>query len=822
MEDEPFTPAAFQNLLTGRRQKFVRGPRAEIHSDFNHTGQVDFSDAERAARHERPGSILLPVPEDANLGDAPHRYLTPVHIHPSGDGDLQADELVLRLESDEDDERVLGHAADRSTPVLGDHSPCRIRVPPNWSGHTLQMRATTLPGDPAKPGPVGEPLPPEAQTESGPNTVGPGEVWVRLRHRRGRIHQPDRDDVALFQMAPLILQSNLEPTRRLYVVSGRANHSFVYDVMEACWDAFGADGPFQRPSDRPFPVSTPEARSTHANEIGTSPSDLNDQTPQFLLSPDKMYLIDGNSYWDGRGEPDWWIQDQMTIGYCSAPGGRAVNVALHCKRTWPLAEFVDDELLDTDDSLFSFSSISAKKGAPEQNATDYGGNIAVSPPVEERTDADDTPWAGPRVPAHPPAPHGKIILGDCRGIRGRSGLVHEQTRRFLQSQTVQPIIPIDTSWLEVGHVDEILTFVPGSDGPKLVMADPEIMKKLLKATKKVPFGKGRTHFHRGGYTMRHAYTGDLYTERAPNAPENRPVASADACVESYSTDVYDETSVEAFCAPNVTSTNEQIRRQFLDPIERRLCNCTGMKQADVLPLPVYFEESPDANSRTPNLVNMQVLKTGPEETHLLVPRPCGPRLRPDRARTVVRSVLKSIGWTDPQVCLPQTEKDSRSGFQFWAWQGLQSLEMALFFTRKKRNVFGQEVCLERPERNKLLNVIRRNGRFPLLPKPLRRAVQNTKDSILAANDLSTDLERFSDWHRLFIPENTVDVLEAYTASVFRKIDCNVHFVDAWLYHTGGGGLHCGTNVLREPPPPEKAQWWTSYRESVTTNTTYDP
>jgi hypothetical protein len=50
--------------------------------------------------------------------------------------------------------------------------------------------------------------------------------------------------------------------------------------------------------------------------------------------------------------------------------------------------------------------------------------------------------------------------------------------------------------------------------------------------------------------------------------------------------------------------------------------------------------------------------------------------------------------------------------------------------------------------------------------------------------------------KINIPENTVDVFEAYTQLVLEGLGLTVKFVDSWFYHTHAGGIHCATNVMR--------------------------
>ncbi len=863
----------------------VSGPSVEIRSDFDHEGRVDLTDNERgmqyqearAVRQRRAGSILLPILDPAlSEKECCEEYLTPVKVRSLGQSLQQGGELCLRFEHRLNEKRVVGYRQMGNTwkHVLGlrpDGARPRgalseaetIRVPAGWTGENVQLCAATLAGDPRRLGPVSVLKPPR---ESIDQKIRPGEVWMRLHHRRNGSNV-STDDCALFLIAPFLLQSNLEPADRLYAVDRRVTHNFVYDVMEACWTIFGEDRPFPRASDDRFSPST-----AHQRRRGTGRTVDPDDEKQ--LSSDKMYLIDGEEY------PNVWIQDQMAIGYCSAPGDRWFNVAVNCKRTSCLREFVSQEMKDADDSLFVFDGLSG----PKVHSSDYGGNMTFSPPVMDTTDAQPPGHAGPRVPAHPRAPHGKIILGDCHNPslqnakqNREDGTVHQETRRFLRSQVVQPIVPIDTSWLAVGHVDEIMAFVPSPDsqnGPaKLAMASTEVMEKLLDYTcQEALVEDGRTHFHRGRHT-RHLQLGRLlrlsefrtslinhhekrYEEENTKSMlkekfsrvykkeyENISVGEIIPHIEfvyrkekEMFADSYDETSVEDFCEPKLKSLNQNIQNEFLGPIEHRLCRCTGLdRPEDVLRLPVYFTRPSTAlcvsEARTPNVVNMQVLKTNSEKTHLLVPRPYGPRLPPKRAEDVVRSVLEDTGQGETKVYPIQEEQDDEPGFQFWGWPTLDADTLALFFTRKKQDKRGKWVFVTENERAQMIEVIAQRKPFDKLPPHLQTAAERTKRVILEANpeaEKSLSENKLTGWHRLFIPEDTIDVIELYIQLVFEKIGCEVHFVDSWYHHCGGGGVHCATNVLHRPPTAEslakdgRSPWWEDYPELAAADTFYNP
>jgi hypothetical protein len=68
------------------------------------------------------------------------------------------------------------------------------------------------------------------------------------------------------------------------------------------------------------------------------------------------------------------------------------------------------------------------------------------------------------------------------------------------------------------------------------------------------------------------------------------------------------------------------------------------------------------------------------------------------------------------------------------------------------------------------------------------------------------------WDRIFIPEDKIDLLEAYMHVQLTKIGLTVHFIEDWDdYHAAEGEVHCGTNVRRTPaeadPNYHGPFWW---------------
>jgi len=81
---------------------------------------------------------------------------------------------------------------------------------------------------------------------------------------------------------------------------------------------------------------------------------------------------------------------------------------------------------------------------------------------------------------------------------------------------------------------------------------------------------------------------------------------------------------------------------------------------------------------------------------------------------------------------------------------------------------------------------------------------------------------FATWRRVWIPEPTVDLIEAYMLSVLEPHGLTLHFIDDFhSYHIAAGEVHCGTNARREPPElTSPRRWWDDYDPEY--DVTYDP
>ncbi len=774
-----------------------------ILGDFERNAVVNHTDPEYMARILRPGAILLanldiddPVRlaalrpgdlrghldgEDARVnGVADQPDLSTIKVRKPDPCGVTAAKVVIRVHTADAGRIRMFQIGAGPDPILGAGKPAgpahEFTLPDEAPGvlraFDYFVEARTLPGDPRparaaaagatpnKPDPYPADLPVGSTGTPIYAARGPADIWVELVHQTtAAVDVAIPRDVAVLTIAPFLLQSNLQPAERLYAVyrPGR-NHDFTYDFAEACNSAFGAGVVLPASTSAAFTPSTPAS---------TSP----------------LYLIDGVAY------PDEWAQDEMEIGYCWAPHSW-MHVVLHCKRNRRLDNFVHKELVAPGFGLFDGLHGSA-------NSLNYGGNLEVSPPVSVGTPAipRGAGTAGPSLPAHRPAPFGKIIVGDCTPEP-----VDADFRRFLLAQKVQPVLALNTSWLRVGHVDEFLSFVPITTGKKfkLLFASVFAMTVLLQEAKKVPIAR-RTSFHRGKWAS------------------GRLLGPTPATV-------YDEVSVEELLTA-AKPFNDTIRTSTLIPLQQRMEAGLALAAdgSDIVRVPIYFEPPAVAGGKTAaktvGMVNMQVAGQ-----HLFVPKPFGVRVPLADAVAVLRRSLDRMGLTATAIVTA-----SATGDWFWVRTAESLHRVACYFAQPPTEADRLNIKDHVTSGAALTGIggIALNAANTTLVAAMETAILTDPLNVAAPNPIIGVLSGgvpnlFTEWRRVWIPEASVDLIESYMLSVLQPLGFTIHFVDGWYYHAGVGEVHCGTNAKRTPPEiaDPALRWWNSYDPDYNFN--YDP
>ncbi len=167
--------------------------------------------------------------------------------------------------------------------------------------------------------------------------------------------------------------------------------------------------------------------------------------------PDPLYEIWGIS--------DQWTQDRFETAYMSMPAIAGQHV-IHLNFRMP--EYIQGSLYSPGRVVFTHLRGPDIAGAVQYDPThpdawnhyNAGGNMETIPPFSH----DGQDW-----------PLGRVVRGGTA-----SEYPDQSFDQLVDSQGIQPVAYIDTSWLTVGHIDETLSYVASSSprGWAVLVADP--------------------------------------------------------------------------------------------------------------------------------------------------------------------------------------------------------------------------------------------------------------------------------------------------------------------------------------------------------------
>jgi hypothetical protein len=475
------------------------------------------------------------------------------------------------------------------------------------------------------------------------------------------------------------------------------------------------------------------------------------------------------------------------------PGGRLTVIT----DTFGKIDFTAKQANELDDKFISLHS-----------SVNYGGNLEVSGPIKG-------------------APFGKIVFGANRRTAHKPA--DPDLLNFLERQQVQPLVEIDTSWLEVAHVDEVMTFLPA---PKLAyqafviaIASPHLAMKILDtawATYVKSGGRDRqiisisrdttaegeapiTRMLRGRDWLHHNPEGVfeelkppfIYRRLATFAstvtiyePEPGPYKLYDAAMTVPEFQFFGRDTNEWLGTNQEVILKKQLEREFPDLPAPISIPVLFDQQELWIEDPQTRELVPDFTNHQisaflPNCVNMQIINN-----QLLIPKPYGPRTSPEVAALILKKVMPSEfhGNLNPS-----------------------------YFTRKKLDQVYHWIkspvngSLDKPELHRLTDQFK-DGFPDLREEEIRIRIHkaNRTEFQTQRNPKDDRLDLKPGWHRLFIPERTVDLFEAFTQIRLEALGLTVHFIDTWYYHIRLGEIHCGTNVLHRIPK-SIPQWWKHFQ-----------
>lgn len=243
------------------------------------------------------------------------------------------------------------------------------------------------------------------------------------------------------------------------------------------------------------------------------------------------------------------------------------------------------------------------KGPPGKGSGNYGGNVEVTP--------DDT-----------------LVIGDSST---------EDLRSLLASLGYQGRTAVlGTRWLEVGHVDEFLSFLPMPETPLgygVVVASPELGMKLLQQTAPRAFGASLKHMVHAAFRRADDYPRMLATDGTGFDQLAGSVAALHSALHGIPVDLGGVTGDELVAWNHQAAAHIQAGLEVL--IQHLKGRYGASLEVPVIPVPALFKRSGNTYSAlVPGVANMVVLRS-----HLLIPDPLLPEFQQELRRT-----LPAIGY----------------------------------------------------------------------------------------------------------------------------------------------------------------------------------
>lgn len=485
----------------------------------------------------------------------------------------------------------------------------------------------------------------------------------------------------------------------------------------------------------------------------------------------------------------------------------------------------------------------AKRAEQMHSGANYGGNIEATPPTGT-------------------AQLGKVIIGNAQFSEGEgvppSEFMDPDLLNLLVKQKKQPIVEIDTSWLKVGHIDEILSVVPfgQSDFAFLHASSKAAMAILRQAEARHLAGRGLsppasttarqlprgqsdrlmesgtapvTRMFRGKYWMHDraqptpgnirdviappstylqiaAVYGRRQFQRASIGSTIPPqpgigFISTPGATRKYPADITVSEMLWAELDDNDASSNDVIGDTVLKASRDVLAS--AFDSQSVFPVPVLFDRIPNSSAYRAGIERPSTTAVTPDMVnlqylngHILVPRPYGPRMRPADAVAVVQAAMEVV----------EMPLQVRS-------------RVSLRLIRAHRLAAPYQVWIEGFH---AVTVTTSIGTIRQTFRGLNSAaelIEMFRDSFPGANDAALEraimrpnrnvvsvisgrggqpVQSYYEPVRLRLNDGMVDLFELWMTAVVDHLGVTLHFVDTWFYHLRDGQVHCGTNTLRSP------------------------
>lgn len=324
----------------------------------------------------------------------------------------------------------------------------------------------------------------------------------------------------------------------------------------------------------------------------TSPFDLvrsSSVAPEFVADLNKAVPAAGLKYWTYKNSTwsDQWTQDFYQTAWTAmpAPGGKLQWMRIANARPWGRSQVKNNPAKNHPYTWLTANYLDKDQGIiaiykPENlwkgSSYDSHGNHDLLPPYTNGADK---------------FPLGRIIHG--------SGIL-EETHEFYNAQKVQgPALEVLTDWLLVGHVDEVLSYVPAKTarGWKLLIGSNALAKQMFEAQSQA--GNGGVKF----WTGKTNYTAD---GKAKNAEVSIDETLADVDLMKWS----------------------QQAGVKVDVVHKQVADAVGLTEDEIVPIPFLTEDLGAEPGKPENKIAWQpgTVNSLVMNDHIAMPNPFGPEI----------------------------------------------------------------------------------------------------------------------------------------------------------------------------------------------------
>jgi len=472
---------------------------------------------------------------------------------------------------------------------------------------------------------------------------------------------------------------------------------------------------------------------------------------------------------------DPWLQDEIEIGYTSWPGGQ-MWVVLDLPRDGELDDWPENDLLGQDYGHFNYN-YGSEYG-------DEGGNIEATPPVYYN--GEDRPF-------------GIVVVGSGCSIGP-----------FIEAQgSIQPVLSCSTGWLQVGHIDEVVSFL-GSDNVRI--ADNDLGISLIEQfDNNSTEDSGTTDVGNANYLQDTTKNWDpnfwadgciKITNTRTNAVEVRQIMSNDTTkITVYDSQQGKGKSWDSFPGGDTWDymlvARSEYRAMFFDDEE----DFGVVSQVNGTTI---FDLTNTKNWSSNKWQNGYIMVFSPPDAGTL-----------DIVKTKLiqssgsNSITISGSWgsqspdeTSPYVLVHESKMDDAYDYVYFGQSYMDSLACdtvrRVWALNRNFQVYQDDINdVNKALTNTWGGPFSANAftKIPVLFKPGEEGAIALVPNMVNLLNLDGDLTM----SKPFGPrDDTGDVFEQSASG---------SFVDAWPLHCGCGEIHCGTNVKRKIP---SLNWWDYY------------